>query len=172
MSYATLSRRARRFHLERRSAILVGAVLFLTLFGLEIALLPLGLRTPVVSRPAGSAIDPRLIVHASTAPVAAVLPGGLRLAGTVYPTMPGPNTVRVVVSGPSAGRSLKGRVELIATMSGMAMRPARATLVPRHGAYSGVLTLPMFGRYVARIDVVTPVGRIAGKMVIDIPLAR
>ena len=121
--------------------------------------------------PAAPPIDQRLIVRAHTARVWGLLTGGLRLSGTLYPTLPGLNTVRLAVDGPRSSSLRGGHVGLIAMMLGMGMAPAKATLVPCASGYCGTLTLPMFGRYQAQAVLITPARRIAGKLSIVLPLS-
>ena len=116
-------------------------------------------------------IAPRLIVRAHTAPIAATLRGGLRVEGSLYPALPGRNTLRLSAHG--VGEQVRGgSIDVTATMPGMAMAPARATLIARRGGYSGALTLPMFGVYRARIVVHTPSGQYSGAITIALSLPR
>ncbi len=113
-----------------------------------------------------------LVVRGHTQPVAGTLTGGTRVSGTLYPALPGANTLYLRVENPgSGGAGMVGRAEVAASMPGMAMRPAMATLVGRAGGYQGTIALPMFGHYAARIVMVTRQGRRQGTLRLDVPLA-
>jgi hypothetical protein len=122
------------------------------MLGLGLAL-PLGAawghRVSPAATVAGTAtVDPRLIVRPHIVRFHIALPQGGRLEGTLTPAIPGPNTVHLVAQPGMAGES---RLDIEATMPGMAMAPAVATLTARGHEYRGALTLPMFGRYRLRI---------------------
>ena len=158
---------------SRPRVLMMVALLSVALLGLGTALFAISTRPTASAAPAGEAgNDARLVLHARSAPIGGLLADGTRLTGTLYPAMPGANTVRMVLQGRAATRPLGGRIELVATMPGMAMVPARATLIARNGAYTGVLTLPMFGRYQARAVLDTPTGRITGRLVLAVNLPR
>jgi hypothetical protein len=94
-------------------------------------------------------IDARLIVHPHTVPVTGAL-AGAALHGTLSPGLPGANTVQLTIHGLAAIASSPS-LTMVATMPGMPMAPVTARLRARHGAYSGVVVLPMFGAYTARL---------------------
>lgn len=124
--------------------------------------------TPVApSRAAAPTVDPRLIVRGHDQPVSGTLAGGVRLRGTLYPALPGVNMLSLRNSTRDGGT---GRLEVVVTMPGMAMRPVHATLTPHQDRYQGTVTLPMFGRYVARIVLMTPRGRGQGTIPLVVPL--
>jgi YtkA-like len=106
------------------------------------------------NRPAGAG-DPRLIVQPRTITQVARI-AGLRLALTASPLVPGPN--RVVVTLDEQGRAVEGaRVHLVATMSGMPMRPVRFVAgQERDGRYTAAGALPMFGRWQLTVRVDRP----------------
>ena len=115
--------------------------------------------------PATATIDPRLVLHPRHVPISGTLAGGT-LSGNLYPGLPGPNTIELHASPPTQARHL----DLVATMPGMQMVPARARLTLRHGAYRGTVALPMFGGYLARLSVVGSDG-ITGTVRLLVPLA-
>ncbi len=119
---------------------------------------------------AHAAIDPRLILHARTSGVSGVLEDGVRVDGTLYPARPGPNMLRLTLRGACGVMVPVVRVAVVVTMPGMAMPPLTTTLA-RHGrAYAGVIRLPMFGNYQARLVVGVPEGRYTGAIVLTVPL--
>lgn len=114
---------------------------------------------------ASPAIEARLIVRPHTIRLAITLARGVRLEGTLAPGLPGPNMVSLVAQpGSIAGN----RLNLEATMPGMIMAPATATLTARGHAYRGMLTLPMFGRYRLRVTLVR--GHLRSTGAIGLPL--
>jgi len=131
-----------------------------------------GSTTPVApSRAAAPTVDPRLVVRGHDQPVFGMLAGGARLRGTLYPALPGANTVRLRtedLGGEDTGAP--GRAEIVAAMPGMAMHPVTTTLAAHAGRYQGTIALPMFGRYTARIVVTTRRGRRHGTLTLDVPL--
>jgi hypothetical protein len=115
-------------------------------------------------------VDPRLIIHPQTVAIAGVLSGGMHLSGTLYPTIPGANTLRLTLRRGSGEPVLGAHIRLVATMPGMALVHGRAVLAFRHGRYSGVLRLPMFGFYLAQVVVDTPAGHYTGVITLTLPL--
>jgi hypothetical protein len=117
-------------------------------------------------------VDPRLVVRGHAQPLAGRLADGARVSGTIYPALPGANTVRLRIEDPGGGAvGAAGRAEVAAAMPGMAMRPVTVTLAAHAGRYQGTIALPMFGRYTARIVVTTRRGRRHGTLTLDVPLA-
>ena len=171
MSLATPGFAVRSLHFNRRHALLLGAGLFVAIFGLEMALLP-GVWKRPVSAPAvrTATVDPRLLIRPQTIRVDGALTSSTRLRGTLTPSIPGPNTLRLVVRQAAGTLVLGGRVEIVATMPGMAMVPARATLIARGAGYTGIISLPMFGRYRAQVVVTTPHARYTGVTTLAMPL--
>ncbi len=110
------------------------------------------------------------VVRGHDQAVTGALTGGGRVRGTLYPALPGANTLRLRVDG-AGDPGAPERVEVAATMLGMAMRPVTTTLVACDGRYQGTIALPMFGRYAARVVVVTRRGRWRGTLTLDVPLA-
>ena len=92
------------------------------------------------------------------------------MTGTLAPTLPGPNTLHLVVSGRAGVAVQASHVGLVVTMPGMAMRPIKATLVSRGHGYAGVIRLPMFGYYRAAVVVTGRAGRYTGALTLEIPL--
>ena len=130
-----------------------------------------GATDPAVLGPR-SASRSEVVVRGHTQLVAGTLTGGARVSGTLYPALPGVSMLHLWVTNPGGrGGGVTGRLEVAASMPGMAMPPATATLVERVGDYQGTIALPMFGRYVARIIVVTRRGRRHGAVTLDVPLA-
>lgn len=162
------SRASRAHGLPSWRALTWGAMLLPVAIVVGVALTFLHGQRPAAGAPA-TASDPRLILYPRTVRVAALLPGGRRLEGSLYPALLGPNRLSVQMRG--AGMS-GGRVEVTATMRGMAMAPVRATLVAHRHGYSGALRLPMFGQYRARVVVVTPSGRYSGALTLALSLPR
>jgi hypothetical protein len=156
---------------SRRRCALLGGGLVLVLAGLAAAALPVLRPQPLAASHAiNETVDPRLILRARTLPVAGNMSGGVRLAGTLYPALPGPNTLRLTVLGP-LGAALRGaRLSLVITMPGMAMAPLRAPLPARGQGYGGAVTLPMLGRYRAAVALTTPAGRYSGALTLAVPL--
>jgi hypothetical protein len=113
-----------------------------------------------------------LVVRGHHQAVAATLDGGMRIHGALYPALPGVNALDLTLRGAARGVDAvgPGTLELNVVMPGMAMRPVRVTLRGRNGRYWGNLALPMFGRYVARVVLVTPRGHWRGTMNLAVPL--
>ncbi|GAC1431573.1 MAG: hypothetical protein NVSMB65_05060 [Chloroflexota bacterium] len=93
------------------------------------------------------------------------------LRGTLEPTLPGLNIVRVVLQRP-VGASAAGQLTLVATMPGMGMPPVRATLRARGNGYSGALALPMFGRYHVAVTVERAGRTVRGAVTLTLPLGQ
>jgi len=130
---------------------LVGAVLAIGAIPLAFAAgAHLGGGTPATPAPAPSA-DPRLVLRAREVPITGTL-AGRALRGSLYPGFPGTNTLRIAVPGSAPeGRAADIPLTLVAVMPGMRMVPATAHLRWGDGAYRGVIALPMFGTYRARL---------------------
>src|SRR5438105_3779224 len=145
-----------------RPARLSGALPIVALAGGAVGLLLLArlvLGAPAAAQSAGTRLapagDPRLIVQPRTITQVARI-AALRLALTASPLVPGPN--RVVVALDEQGRAVEGaRVHLVATMSGMLMRPVRfVARQGRDGRYTAAGALPMFGRWQLTVHVDRP----------------
>lgn len=95
---------------------------------------------------AARTIDPRLIVRPHTLTQSATV-GGLRMALTVTPVLPGPN--RFALSLIERGRPVAAaRVRMAARMIGMSMRPVTLAMSEgRRGRYEARAPLAMFGRW-------------------------
>jgi hypothetical protein len=126
------------------------------------------LRAHAATPPIGqSGVDSRLILRPHTIAVTGRLANDLPFRFTIYPTLPGSNTVRVALPAASGRHS---HVTIVATMIGMAMTPSRASLVDHGGVFVGSVNLPMFGRY--RLTVISQLqsARQAGHVTVVLPL--
>lgn len=97
-------------------------------------------------------VDPRLILHPRTVRIAGSLSEGIRLSGTLYPAIPGRNTLRLALWRDGHEMSRISPLTIAVTMPGMRMTPARSRLIPTRGAYMGSIVLPMFGIYRAQLS--------------------
>lgn len=154
--------------LPSRKPVLLAAMLLSLLIALALAVSSIGGRQHASTSPASGVVDPRLVVRPHTERLSVPLTGGPRLAGSLYPALPGPNTLRLAAL--QGDRATSGRVEVTVTMLGMAMTPVHATLSAHGHGYSGTVTLPMFGHYRAGIVVHTPSGRYSGAVIIALTL--
>ena len=133
------------FSLAHVAATLLGAALLAALLGSHLA------RGSSSAAPVVPTVDPRLVLHAHRVPLAGTL-AGRTLRGSLYPGFPGANTIQLAAPERTAGtRTSAAHLDLIAVMPGMRMVPARARLQLREGVYGGVIALPMFGTYRARL---------------------
>jgi len=121
------------------------------------------------TRPSGT---PHLVVQGHNQAVDTTLAGGVHLSGTLYPALPGANTLTLTLSGMAhpRGADTVGTLGLRVTMPGMVMAPVRVALRERDGHYRGTLTLPMFGVYVARVVLVARREQWQGTMRVRVPL--
>ena len=154
----------------QRSLLPQGMLLLTLLVGMPLAIVLGSLPQEGAASPAVGAANARpVILHAHAVAFAGTLAGGLHLGGTLYPGFPGRNTLHL--SGPGAGALPSGsRIDLVATMPGMAMSPAHAALVARRGGADGALALPMFGIYQLRVVVQAPPHRWTGILCLELPL--
>ena len=148
-----------------------GLALALAGSGLIFLLVGLLAARPHAPAPARAAAVPYLILRSRVTHFAAVLGHAGVLRGALEPTLPGLNSVRVVLQRPP-GHPAAGRLTLVATMPGMAMPPVRTTLQARGGGYSGALTLPMFGRYHVRVTLETAGSVATGALTLTLPLEQ
>lgn len=159
-----------------RLALTLGLGFVIAIIGLTLVVWTSGGSCPraAIASGAHAAVDPRLILHARASVVRSALNSGVRVDGTLYPSLPGPNTLRLTMPGMSGapGRAASvGRVEVVVTMPGMAMPPIAATLTAHGRDYAGIIGLPMFGDYRARLVVRTPAGkRYTGAIALTVPL--
>jgi hypothetical protein len=65
-----------------------------------------------------------------------------------------------------------GSLTLTASMPGMNMPPIRAVLRPHGGMFTGTVTLPMFGDYLAALTLRGPAGPATGTIILQLPLPR
>lgn len=143
-----------------------------------VAALPFAARTgapggTLAARPAAAApAQPLLILWPRTSPIAGTLSGGWAVRGTLAPSLPGANTIRLAVRLPSGAAATAGSLTLTATMPGMIMPPVTAVLHARGGGYTGTLALPMFGDYAAVITLRSPEGRSSGTVDLRLALPR
>jgi hypothetical protein len=157
---------------QRTRWSIVGLGVSLLLLGTGVGLQ--GLKS-VGSRPssaptAPTALDARLVLHRHAVPFSGIIAGGVTVDGTLWPSLPGLNTIslRILLPGRQVARG--GRVSLVLSMPGMAMRPVHATLTARSQGYRGSVALPMFGRYHAQVDASTAGGRYRGAVSLTLPL--
>jgi hypothetical protein len=160
---------ALRLHRARWSILGLGVLLLL---GLALGLHGM---TDASSRAAGTlpapaAVDPRLVLHPHAVPFSGSIAGGVSVDGTLWPSLPGLNTLSLRILLPGRQVAHSGRVHLVLSMPGMAMRPMQATLTARSQGYRGSIALPMFGRYRAQVDAWTAGGRYAGAFSLTLPL--
>lgn len=149
--------------------------------GLSLSLLLLGASTGNLglkgaeSRPSSTStlpttVDPRLVLHRQTVPFSGAIAGGVSLDGTLSPSLPGLNTISLRILLPGRRVARGGQLHVVLSMPGMAMVPVRATLTANSHGYRGRVVLPMFGRYRAQVDALTPGGRYTGAVILTLPL--
>jgi hypothetical protein len=151
---------------------LVGLGLSLLLLGTCVGLqgLKSAASRPSMAPRAPAAVDPRLILHRRTTSISGAIGGGVSVDGTLTPSLPGLNTIRLHILLPGRQVGLGGRVGLVLSMPGMAMPPVHVTLNAESGDYRGSVALPMFGRYRAEVDAATASGRYTGAISLIMPL--
>ncbi len=151
----------------------------ITLLGLVLGLtLVIALGTGISIVRAGNAgstpatTDPRLIIQPTTTRLISQLPAGLVAVGSLSPTIPGKNSVRIdvrqhghIAAGPIS-------VTLTFTMLDMKMPPQRTELIAHSHYYTGTIDLPMFGRYRVDVRVTTVTSRYRGSLTLALPLPR
>ena len=116
-------------------------------------------------------LDPRLILRAHTVTFSGALSGGARISGGIYPAFAYQrNTLHVTVRRADGTVVHGGHITLVVTMPGMHMIPVKATLQAVSQAYSGVIILPMFGRYHIQTVVTSPSGRYSGAVALLLPI--
>jgi hypothetical protein len=149
--------------------LIVGIILMALALGIELSVRQARSAESPVST---TAVAARLVLHPHTTRFRGVLSNGAAVTGTLFPTIPGENTIRLVLSGPSEAPKGGSAVTLVAAMLGMRMAPARADLVSGAHGYAGIIDLSMFGRYRVSVRVVTPRGARHGTIRIELPLPR
>ncbi len=163
---ATLHARVRR---PSPAGLLLGILIVVLASGI-------GLLTPAM-RSAGSTasnpmIDQRLIIHPTRTDVRGTLSNGVIVTGYLTPTIPGKNTVQIVVKS-GVPRAFQPRtITLKVTMIGMHMTPKWVVLGRAARGYAGSITLPMFGVYRVSIALRTPPGTERGTITVELPLPR
>ncbi len=171
---ATRQGRARPGRLPGGWLLAGGAVAFLLLSALAAyGITPVGGHAQGGGRAAAAQrIDPRLILRPHTLTQVATV-GGLRLALTVGPLVPGPNRfeLRLAAHGPLGGTA---RVHVAAVMAEMAMRPLKLSMREvRRGRYVAVGPLTMFGRWQLTVQIERPGGeRLTHRFMIGVDLPR
>jgi hypothetical protein len=159
-----------RSHRRRQGGpwgVLLGGVLVVVL-GVGVALRTGTVIAAGVVPSATPTLDPQLVIHPRTVPISATLTHGAAIRGTLYPAYPGANTLHITIDGRDRTRAPTASLVLVVTMSGMAMPPIHARLTGHESRYSGVIVLPMFGRYWARVSLTTPDGPITGTVVLPL----
>jgi len=149
--------------------LLVGVLIAVVALGFGLLMTNLRLSG---SASTSSIIDPRLIIHPTQTHMQGFLSNGVFLTGSLSPTMPGKNTVQLVLSPVMSGASRPAAITLTAAMLGMHMIPTRAVLTRTVRGYAGTITLPMFGAYRMRVEMQTPAGMQRGIIIIKLPLPR
>lgn len=149
----------------RRPVVILLSLLLLAIAGSALALIRPG-SSPTTSQ-AQTAIDPRLVLHPTTVALGGTLSGGVPFTGKIYPAIPGPNRLYITLH-PRRSTSLRpAGLRVDATMPGMKMSPARATLRSTRQTYAGTIDLAMFGRYELRV---TEPGHHVGTAMVTVPL--
>lgn len=114
---------------------------------------------------------PAVVVRGHIQAVTAVLATEVDLQGTLYPALPGVNTLRLRVTGArSMGMGASGVLTLRLLMPGMAMRPITVALHEHARQYRGAVVLPMFGSYIGHVLLATPRRYWQGQLRLDVPL--
>jgi hypothetical protein len=101
-----------------------------------------------------------------------VFSDGTMVTGFLSPTIPGANTVHLMVLGSGRASKTAPVLTLVATHLDMKMRPARSILVLESQVYAGVIDIPMFGRYRLTITAVSSGRTHRGSITLDVPLPR
>jgi hypothetical protein len=161
---------ALRPHRARWSILGLGVSLLLLGTGVGLQGLTSVDTRPSSAPPAPPALDPRLVLHRHAVPFSGSIAGGVSVDGTLWPSLPGLNTLSLRILLPDRQVAHSGRVHLVLSMPGMAMRPVPATLIARSQGYRGSVALPMFGRYRAQVDASTAGGRYMGAFSLTLPL--
>jgi len=137
-------------------------------------LLPAAIAVSLVSvRAAGTSPAPvagsNLVLHPRTTDVRGALAGGIDITGSLYPTIPGTNAIRLAwrATGP-----LPHSLTLTAEMPGMRMVPSQVTLQLRKRGFSGSIVLPMFGHYQLTVTARTRHGLWRARFGLELPLPR
>jgi|GEM_PF-1244769 len=166
-NYAPLPRtnpRRAALRLPRVAATLLVAALLAAMLGSHLA------RGSSSAAPAMPTVDPRLVLHAHHVPIAGTL-AGRTLRGSLYPGFPGTNTIQIAAPGRASATNVHpAHLDLVVVMPGMGMVPARARLQLREGVYGGVIALPMFGTYSARLTETVGSMQRHGKAGLSLPL--
>jgi hypothetical protein len=159
-----------RLHRSRWSVVGLGASLLLLGTGVGLQGMKSADSRPNVAPSAPTTLDPRLVLHRHTVPFSATLDRGVALNGTLWPGLPGLNTLSLSILLPGRQVARGGGVSLVVSMPGMPMVPVHATLTASGQAYRGRAILPMFGSYRARVDASTASGRYKGALSLTLPL--
>jgi hypothetical protein len=157
---------------QRTSWSLMGLGLSLILLGAGVGLqgLQSAALRPSRAPAAPTALDPRLVLHRHPVPFSGTIAGGVAVDGTLWPSLPGRNTISLHLLLPGRQVARDGQVTLVLSMRGMAMRPVQATLTASSQGYRGSVALPKFGPYHAQVDATTAGGRYTGAVNLILPL--
>jgi hypothetical protein len=128
-------RRASRHAISRRGALGLCVLILGTVLGMHS--LTNAHFQPTSARPSTAAIDPRLIIHPHATSFRGSLGGGVKLAGTLSPSLLGTNVITLSVQPRDHAPAHGGQVRLTLTMPGMRMSPIQATLAAGAGGYTG-----------------------------------
>jgi hypothetical protein len=159
-----------RRHRARWGIAGLGASLLLLGAGVGLQGLKSADSRPSSAPTAPTALDPRLVLHRQTVPFSGTIAGGVSVDGTLWPSLPGLNTISLRLLRPGRQVARADRLSLVLSMPGMTMLPVHATLIASGQGYRGRAILPMFGRYRARVDAAIASGRYTGVLNLTLPL--
>ncbi|HZT96510.1 MAG TPA: hypothetical protein VFB34_06700 [Chloroflexota bacterium] len=131
------------------------------------------------ARPSSSKSRPLITFSPHVTTFSGTLSGGIRLRGSLYPSIPGytkglgRNRITLALSR-RGSRIAAGLLTLTSTMPGMAMKPDHASVRLRRGRIAANLLLPMFGSYRIQVDLRLGRATRTGVFLLDlrVPLAR
>ncbi len=144
--------------------------------GLVVATCIVGLGVPrVLAHQARSAAsiqvaDSRLTIYPKRTQVHATFSRGIRVAGSISPTIPGRNHVDLVLIAPRVKAPLPRVITFTANMTNMPMKPVEAILRRTSQGYAGTIKLPMFGTYRLRVAFHTAADRYSANTGVTLPL--
>lgn len=149
---------------RRSRLVILLPFLLLVAAGATVALIRPG-SSPVASQ-AQTTVDPRLVLHPTTIGLSGTL-SGAPFTGTISPAIPGPNRLRITLHPSRSTSPQPASLRVEATMPGMKMSPAHATLYSTGRTYVGTIDLAMFGRYALHV---TGPAHHAGSAIVTLPL--
>ncbi len=120
-------------------------------------------------------IDPRFILRPQTLAVTATLAAeaahAVSLRGTLSPSLPGLNTLRLSPAA-SVSSLFAGvrQIDVSVSMPGMLMAPVRARLTSHGADYTGPVRLTMIGTYNAAMDFVVAGRHFSGTARLTVPI--